>query len=251
MPLPLLALQTVADSVARVAAPVADTVSRAADPVAAAPGGADTLARAVATPVAADVPLTVAGFLAAGGWSLALVLLAAVAALVAVGRALAALRATDVDGDEIIRTVAGYISAGNLVGAVDFCQSQDSVAARVVAEGVQRLGRPIADIQTAVAAAARREAARATGALDAVRSAALVAAFAGVLGTAMGLMTLLRAAEPGVALWPALIPAAVGAGVGLLLVGLFHAVAGRVADAVAGLDTRTGDFLNMLRGPGA
>ncbi len=255
MPLPLLALQ-IADSAA---AAVADTVARstsgalAADTVGADTLGADVLARVASAPagVLPGVPLTAAGFVTAGGWSLLLVLLAAVAALVAVGRALSALRATDVDGDEILRTVAGYIRAGNLVGAVDFCQSQDSVAARVVSAGVERLGRPIGDIQTAVAAAARRESARATGALDAVRSAALVAACSGVLGTSVGLIGLLRAAAPGVALWPSLVPAAVGAGVGLLLVGLFHAAAGRVADAVAGLDTLTGDFLNLLRGPGA
>lgn len=233
-------------------AQIADSVVQATDTVAQA---ADTVRLATAAlPAPPPVPpLTAAGFVLAGGWSLAVVALAVVAALAAVARALRTLRDAGDDGDEVIRTVGGFIRGGNLVGAVDYCQSQDSVAGRVVSEGVQRLGRPIGDIQTAVAAAARREAARLTGALDTVRSSALVAALAGVLGTATGLASLLRAAgdaaPAGGALWPALVPAAVGAGVGLLLVGLFHAVAGRTADAAAALDTITGDFLNLLRGP--
>lgn len=192
-----------------------------------------------------------AGFWAAGGWSLVLVAAAAVAALAATVRALRTVRDVGADSDEVVRTVAGFIRAGNLVGAIDFCRSQDTVAARVVSEGLQRLGRPIEDIQTAVAGAARRETVRMSGALDTVRSAALAAALAGVLGTATGLIGLLRSGAEPAALWPALVPAAVGAAVGLLLVGLFHAVAGRTADAAAGIDTVAGDFMNMLRAPGA
>ncbi|HEX8297606.1 MAG TPA: MotA/TolQ/ExbB proton channel family protein [Rubricoccaceae bacterium] len=203
------------------------------------------------TPTASD-PFTAADFLMAGGWSLVIVALAAAAAIAATVTARRTVRDAAADGDEVVRTVSSFIRSGNLVGAIDFCRSQDTVAARVVSEGLQRIGRPIEDIQTAVAGAARRETVRVTGSLETVRSAALVAALAGILGSATGLIGLLRATGPAVpdGLWPALVPAAVGAAVGLLLVGLFHAVAGRAADAAAGLDTLTGDFLNMLRSPG-
>lgn len=192
--------------------------------------------------------LTASRFLLAGGWSLVLVLLALGVAIAAVFRALRTAR--DAGDDDLLQTVGDYVREGNLVGAIDFCQSQDSVAGRVVAEGLGRLGRPIGDIQTAVAAAARREAARVTGALEVVRSAALVAAFSGMLGTAVGDIALIRDGSAFEALWPAFVPAAVGAAVGLLLIGLYHAVAGRAADFAAGLDVLVGDFLALLGAPG-
>ncbi len=202
----------------------------------------------LALQTAAPEALTASRFLLAGGWSLVLILLAVAAAVVAVLQARRTIRGAG--DDELLQTVGGYIRGGNLVGAIDFCQSQDSVAGRVVAEGLGRLGRPIGDIQTAVAAAARREAVRVTGALDAVRSAALVAALAGLFGTAVGAIALLRGGSVLAALWPAFIPAAVGAAVGVLLIGLYHAVAGRAADFAAGLDTLVGDFLALLGAPG-
>ena len=213
------------------------------------------LALQAAGPLARSAAATpdAAGFLANGGWALAVLAAVLVAAVVA---AIGALRATDAstaDADSLLRTVGDYIRAGNLVGALDFCRSQDSVAARVVSDGVQRLGRPIGDIQTAVSAAARRESARVQSRLDGLRSAAVLGPAVGLLGSATGGMQVLRAAGEALptaaALWPTLVPAAAGAAVGIVAVALFHAVAGRSADAAAELDTLAGDFVEMLRSP--
>lgn len=201
---------------------------------------------AAATPDAAD-------FLTHGGWALVVLAAVLVAAAVAAVGALRAMDASTVDADELLRTVRDYIRAGNLVGALDFCRSQDSVAARVVSDGLGRLGRPIGDIQTAVSAAARRESARVQGRLDGLRSAAVLGPAVGLLGSATGGIQVLRAAGAALpaaaALWPTLVPAVAGAAVGIVAVGLFHAVAGRSADAAAGLDTLAGDFVEMLRSP--
>ena len=208
----------------------------------------------------AAAPLDAATVLLHGGWALvvlAAVLVWALVAAVGVARAAAASAG---DGDSLLATVRDYIRAGNLVGALDFCRSQDSVAARVVSEGLARLGRPLGDIQTAVGAAAQREAARVRLRLDGLRSAALLGPAVGLLGTAAGGMQVLRrAAGPSAAgpsadalagaLWPVLVPAVAGAAVGIVAVALFHAVAGRAADAAAGLDTVAGDFVEMLRSP--
>ena len=214
---------------------------------------ADTLVRAAAP--AAAAPFGAADFLAAGGWALVPVALALVAAVVAVVGVLRAAGEAGDDGDGLLRTVGDYVRAGNLVGALDFCQSQDSAAGRVVADGLGRLGRPIGDIRAAVAGAARREALRVQGRLDVVRSAALLALVFGVFGTASGLIAVLRAAGEAVpsaeALWPPLVPSAVGAIVAVAAVGLYHAVATRAGDFVAGLDTVAGDFLSLLQSPAA
>ena len=207
---------------------------------------ADPLARAAA------VPMSPEDFLAAGGWALVLVAAALIAAVAAVVGVIRHVGAAEVDGDELLRTVRDYIVAGNLVGAIDFCRSQDSVAARVVSEGVQRLGRPLGDIQTAVAAAARLETERVRGRLDVVRTMGLAALASGILGTALGLIVVLRSdavLPPLAAMWPALVPAAAGAGVALIVLVAYHTVAGRGAEFAAGVDTLTGDFLEMLRTP--
>lgn len=217
---------------------------------------ADTLVRAAVAPVApAPAPFSAADFFVSGGWALVPIALALVAAVVAVVGVLRTVGDAADDADGLIRTVGDYIRAGNLIGALDFCRSQDSVASRIVSEGLQRLGRPIGDIQTAVASAARREALRVQGRLDLVRTAALLAPIFGLLGTATGVIGVLRAAGDAVpsaaALWPPFVPSAVGAVVGVVVLGLYHAFAGRAADFAAGLDTVAGDFLSLLQSPTA
>ncbi len=213
----------------------------------------DTLARADPALPAPIAPLTAAGFLAHGGWALIPIALVLIAALVALAGALRTVRDAGDDADGLLQTVGDYIRGGNLVGALDFCRSQDSVAARVVAEGLARLGRPIGDIRTSVASAARREAARVQGRFETVRAAALLLPAVGLIGTTSGLITVLRAAGAAApaasALWPPLVPTAVGAAGALLVVALHQAFASRAADFAAGLDTLTGDFLQMLTSP--
>ncbi|HEX8384801.1 MAG TPA: MotA/TolQ/ExbB proton channel family protein [Rubricoccaceae bacterium] len=216
---------------------------------------ADTLARAAVPLATAPAPFSVADFFVHGGWALVPIALALVAAVAAVVGVLRTVGDVSDDADGLVRTVGDYIRSGNLIGALDFCRSQDSVSARVVSEGLQRLGRPLGDIQTAVSAAARRETARVQTRLDLVRTAAVLAPALGLLGTAAGLIGVLRAAGEAVpsaaALWPPLVPGVVGPLVGAVALGLYHAFAGRAADFAASLDTVAGDFLALLQAPAA
>ena len=214
----------------------------------------DTVARTAAPAVVAPAaPFSAAEFLARGGWALVPIALALLAALVALAGARRAIRDAGDDADGLLQTVGDYIRGGNLIGALDFCRSQDTAAARVVAEGLARLGRPLGDIQTAVASAARREGARVQDRFELVRAAALLMPVFGLLGTTSGLITVLRtagaAAPAASALWPPLVPTAVGAIAAVLVVAVHLASTGRAADIAAGLDTLAGDFLQMLKSP--
>jgi len=229
-------LQTVTDSLR------ADSL--AADSLAA----ADTLAQAVA-----PAAFSAADFFVHGGWALVVIAglaLAAVAVAVGVSRAARDLSA---DSDTLLRTVGDYVRGGNLVGALDFCRSQDTPAARLVSEGLQRLGRPLEDIQAAIGASRTREMVVLQQRLGLVAACAALATAIGLLGSASGLLTVLRDAGDAVpvasTLWPILIPSVVGPLVSVVVGALYYTLTPRAGEATATLDATAADFLALLKAP--
>src|SRR5690606_35312912 len=54
--------------------------------------------------------------------------------------------------------VRDYVQAGDVRGAMGFCESQDKPITRILRHGLERLGRPISEIQDAVQAQGKHEA---------------------------------------------------------------------------------------------
>ena len=125
---------------------------------------------------------------AGGGWLMwVLVALAAVMIFIFVERFLAIRKATQIDKNFMNR-IRDYILEGNIIAAVDLCRRTDSPIARMIEKGIERIGRPMGDIQTAIENVANVEVAKLESGLPWLASISGGAPMIGFLGTVVGMV---------------------------------------------------------------
>ena len=123
-----------------------------------------------------------------GGWLMwVLVALACVMIFIFVERFIAIRKATTIDKNFMNR-IRDYISEGNIDAAVDLCRRTNSPIARMVEKGIERIGRPMGDIQTAIENVANVEVAKLESGLPWLSSISGGAPMIGFLGTVVGMV---------------------------------------------------------------
>ena len=125
--------------------------------------------------------------------------------------------------------------------ALDLCELNPSPAARVALAAVKRWGRPVNDLERAVALAARVETDRLRRNVGTFRRIAAMAPLIGLLGTLIASGRALSAggANWGVAQGTALIPLTAGVALSILALVIYDGLIGRV-EALAGMIDRLG-----------
>lgn len=123
-----------------------------------------------------------------GGWLMwVLVALATVMIFIFVERFIAIRKATRIDNNFMNR-IRDYISEGNINAAIDLCRRTDSPIARMVEKGIERIGRPMGDIQNAIENVANVEVAKLENGLPWLASISGGAPMIGFLGTVVGMV---------------------------------------------------------------
>ena len=123
-----------------------------------------------------------------GGWLMwVLVALAAVMIFIFVERFLAIRKASQID-KHFMNRIRDYILEGNITSAVDLCRRTDSPIARMIEKGIERIGRPMSDIQTAIENVANVEVAKLESGLLWLASISGGAPMIGFLGTVVGMV---------------------------------------------------------------
>ena len=123
-----------------------------------------------------------------GGWLMwVLVVLAGVMIFIFVERFIAIRKATRLDNNFMNR-IRDYILEGNINAAIDLCRRTDSPVARMIEKGIERIGRPMADIQTAIENVANVEVAKLESGLPWLASISGGAPMIGFLVTVVGMV---------------------------------------------------------------
>ena len=123
-----------------------------------------------------------------GGWLMwVLVALAAVMIFIFVERFLTIRKASQID-KHFMNRIRDYILEGNIASAVDLCRRTDSPIARMIEKGIERIGRPMSDIQTAIENVANVEVAKLESGLPWLASISGGAPMIGFLGTVVGMV---------------------------------------------------------------
>ena len=104
-----------------------------------------------------------------------------------VDRFIAIRKATTIDSNFMNR-IRDFISEGNIEAAIDLCRRTNSPIARMVEKGIERIGRPMSDIQTAIENVANVEVAKLETNLPWLSSIAGGAPMIGFLGTVVGMV---------------------------------------------------------------
>ena len=87
-----------------------------------------------------------------------------------------------------MKDIRDYIHEGKIKSAIDLCEHYDSPVARLVQKGIERIGRPLSDIQASVENTGNAEVARLEKGLPMLATIAGGAPMIGFLGTVIGMV---------------------------------------------------------------
>lgn len=123
-----------------------------------------------------------------GGWlMIPLVILAGATVFIFVERYMAIRKASVMDMNFMNR-IRDYIYEGKIAAAVDLCKRTDSPIARMVVKGIERIGRPMSDVQNAIENVANLEVSKLETGLPFLATIAGGAPMIGFLGTVVGMV---------------------------------------------------------------
>ncbi len=215
---------------------------------------ADSLA--LATP---DEPLSLLDVLLRGGWVMIPLALLSVLAVYLLVERLLVLRRAETDPHRFMEHVGDYVRSGDVSGAIGYCRAQETPIARILQRGLERLGRPIAEIREAVQAAGKHEAFELEKRTDWLASVAATAPMLGFLGTVIGMIQAFQqvqalegAANPAAlasGIWAALVTTAFGLAVGIVALLAYNVVVGRIARSVNAMERAATEFIDLLQTP--
>ncbi len=123
-----------------------------------------------------------------GGWLMwVLFVLGGATIFIFVERFLAIRKASALDMNFMNR-IRDYISEGKIKSAIDLCRKTDTPIARMVEKGIERLGRPMSDVQNAIENVANLEVSKLENGLPFLATIAGGAPMIGFLGTVLGMV---------------------------------------------------------------
>ncbi len=125
---------------------------------------------------------------AKGGWLMwPLLALGGVTIFIFVERYLAIRKASKLDMNFMNR-IRDFILEGKMRSAVELCRATDTPIARMVEKGIERIGRPMADVQSSIENIANLEVSKLEENLPTLASIAGGAPMIGFLGTVLGMV---------------------------------------------------------------
>ena len=149
---------------------------------------AEQVVETVAVETAAAKEMSLWEMFNAGGWLMwVLVVLGGITIFIFVERFVAIVRASRLDLNFMHR-IRDYVVAGNVKEAVAYCHSYRTPIARMIEKGLERLGRPMSDVQNAVENVANLEVSKLENGLPFLATIAGGAPMIGFLGTVLGMV---------------------------------------------------------------
>ena len=228
-------------------------------PQVAADSAAADSAAVASSPEAAAGSSTVLDILVQGGWVMVPLLLLSLAALYLFIERLLTISRAKGDPEAVTRRIRQDVRAGRIEEALRFCQGEDTPITRILYKGLERLGRPISEIQDAVQAAGKHEAFELEKRTDLLASIAGVAPLLGFFGTVTGMIDAFRQvqmlqgnASPSVlagGIWEALVTTATGLAVGILALLAYNYLLGRIKRLINDMERSATAFIDLLQEP--
>ena len=198
--------------------------------------------------------------MASKGGALMLVLLAlSIIALFIFGKKWWMIRQASKTDRNFMNDIRDYIHEGKIKSAITLCQRYDTPIARLVEKGIERIGRPLTDIQAAVENMGNVEVARLEKGLSFLATTAGGAPMIGFLGTVVGMIkAFFNMSQAGnnidITLLSSGIYTAMVTTVGGLIVGIlayfgYNFLTSRISDLVFQMERATIDFMDLLHEP--
>ncbi len=219
----------------------------------------DTTALAPATPVSQEMELSLIDMAVKGGWLMIVLLILSVMAIYIFGNKWWMIRKAGNIDKNFMKDIRDLIHDGKIKSAIALCQKYDSPIARLVEKGIERIGRPLPDIQAAVENMGNVEVGRLEKGLPMLATISGGAPMIGFLGTVTGMInaffkmstagnnidiTLLSGG-----IYEAMVTTVGGLFVGIIAYFGYNYLTSQISNLVFKMERTTIEFIDMLHEP--
>jgi biopolymer transport protein ExbB len=194
-----------------------------------------------------------------GGWVMIPLALLSVLTIYLLIERWITIRGASSNPDAITDRVREYVRNGDVDGAITYCERKDVPITRILQQGLERLGRPISEIQDAVQAAGKHESFELEKRTNLLASIAGIAPMLGFFGTVVGMIRAFQQIQnlqgnvnPSVlagGIWEALVTTAAGLLVGILALFAYNFLIGRIRRLTNDMERSATDFIDLLQEP--
>ncbi|MBO7572232.1 MAG: MotA/TolQ/ExbB proton channel family protein [Bacteroidales bacterium] len=194
-----------------------------------------------------------------GGWiMIVLAVLSVLAIYIFIDKYLAVKKAGK-NQDGFMQNIKNYIKEGKIDNAIDSCRNNNSPISRMIEKGLQRIGRPLNDVNTAIENVGKQEIAKLEKGLALLATIAGGAPMIGFFGTVTGMVQSFSSmAAAGNALEikdlaggieTALVTTVGGLFVGIIAYFAYNILVAKVNNLVNDLESKTTEFMDVLNEP--
>ena len=229
------------------AAEVAETIANAAEPA------------LQAAPQQVEQSYSLIQMAVKGGWLMIVLAILSIIAIYIFGKKWWMIHKAQQVDKNFMRDIRDYIHEGKVKSALSLCEKYDSPIARLVEKGIERIGRPLTDIQTAVENMGNVEIARLEKGLATLATIAGGAPMIGFLGTVLGMVqAFFNMANAGnniditllsSGIYTAMITTVGGLIVGILAYFGYNYLTAQISNLMFKMETATIDFMDLLHEP--
>lgn len=194
-----------------------------------------------------------------GGWiMIPIIALSLIAVFIFFDRYFAVRNAGKVD-EKLMDRIKEYITLGKIDAALALCRSNSTPTARMIEKGISRIGRPMADVNSAIENVGNLEISKLEKGLPVLASVAGGAPMLGFLGTVMGMIqafydmanagnnidvTLLSSG-----IYQAMVTTVAGLTVGIIAYFAYNILVSNVEKVVFKMEAATSEFMDLLHEP--
>ena len=212
-----------------------------------------------AVPVAVQQKLSLIDLASKGGWLMIVLLILSILAIYIFGNKYWLIRKAGKMDKNFMNDIHDLIHDGKINSALELCRQYDSPITRLVEKGIERIGRPLNDIQTAVENMGNVEVARLEKNLPMLATIAGGAPMIGFLGTVTGMIraffnmstagnnidiTLLSGG-----IYEAMVTTVGGLFVGIIAYFGYNFLTSQISNLVFKMENTTIEFIDMLHEP--
>ncbi|MEZ7953690.1 MAG: MotA/TolQ/ExbB proton channel family protein [Bacteroidales bacterium] len=210
-------------------------------------------------PVTEELSFSLIEMALKGGWIMIPLLFLSILTIYIFGERWWAIRKASQIDENFMRNIHDYIHEGKIKAAINLCQSQETPIARLIEKGIERIGRPLNDLQTAVENMGNVEVARLEKGLPMLATIAGGAPMIGFLGTVIGMIqafynmsqagsnvdiTLLSGG-----IYTAMVTTVAGLIVGIVAFFGYNYLVARIDNIVYKMESNTIEFMDLLHEP--
>ena len=220
---------------------------------------AETAAEIPAQAIPQEMEFSLIEMATKGGWLMLVLLILSIMAIYIFGNKWWMIRRAGKIDKNFMKDIHDLIYEGKIKSAQALCQKYDSPVARLVEKGVERIGRPLTDIQTAVENMGNVEVARLEKGLPMLATIAGGAPMIGFLGTVTGMIrAFFEMANAGNniditllsgGIYEAMVTTVGGLFVGIIAYFGYNYLTSQISNLVFKMESTTIEFIDMLHEP--